>query len=174
MGELPTRQRWRLIAQGLLRALSIAVVLVAVYYYVLPLDHRSEAVTVWVLAIGIALLVAMIVWQVTAIARSAYPGIRALEAVAATIPFFLLLFASAYVFLSRDDPATFSEPLSRTDAIYFTVTVFSTTGFGDISARGDTARLVVTAQMLLDLVILGLGIRVILGAVQRGRANRQP
>lgn len=31
--------------------------------------------------------------------------------------------------------------------------------------------LVVTAQMLLDLVVLGLGIQVILGAVKRGKAN---
>ena len=34
--------------------------------------------------------------------------------------------------------------------------------------------LVVTAQMLLDLVVLGLGIQVILGAVKRGKANADP
>jgi len=31
------------------------------------------------------------------------------------------------------------------------------------------ARLVVTGQMIADLVVLGLGVRVLLSAVQRGR-----
>ena len=65
----------------------------------------------------------------------------------------------------------FTEPLTRSDSLYLTVTIFATVGFGDISARAVTARLVVTAQMLLDLVVLGLGIHVILGAVKRGKAN---
>jgi voltage-gated potassium channel len=59
--------------------------------------------------------------------------------------------------------------LTRTDALYFTVTVFTTVGFGDIVATTQLARLVVTVQMILDLVVLGLGVRVFLGAVQRGR-----
>ena len=124
-----------------------------------------------VLAIGVALLAAMIAWQVRAIERSDYPGIRAVQALASTTPLFLLLFASTYFVLSRDDAATFTEPLSRSDSLYFTVTIFATVGFGDISAQTETARLVVTAQMLLDLVVLGLGIQVILGAVKRGKAD---
>ena len=83
----------------------------------------------------------------------------------------LLLFASTYFILSRDDAATFTEPLTRSDSLYFTVTIFATVGFGDISAHTQTARLVVTTQMLLDLVVLGLGIQVILGAVKRGKAG---
>ena len=51
------------------------------------------------------------------------------------------------------------------------MTIFATVGFGDISAQTESARLFVTAQMLLDLVILGLGLQVILGAVKRGKAN---
>ena len=49
------------------------------------------------------------------------------------------------------------EDLSRTDALYFTVTVFSTVGFGDISPTSESARLVVSGQMILDLFILGFG-----------------
>jgi voltage-gated potassium channel len=52
-----------------------------------------------------------------------------------------------------------------------TVTLFSTVGFGDITPQQETARLLVTTQMLLDLVILGLGLQAILGAVKRGRAS---
>jgi voltage-gated potassium channel len=163
------RRRW-LIARGLLRALVTAVVMVALYY-VLPLDRRSDAAVFVVLVVGIVLLAGMIAWQARAIVRSDYPGIRAVQALASTTPLFLLLFASTYFVLSLDDAATFTEPLTRSDSIYFTVTIFTTVGFGDISAKAETTRLVVTAQMLLDLVVLGLGIQVILGAVKQGKAN---
>jgi voltage-gated potassium channel len=51
--------------------------------------------------------------------------------------------------------------------------VFTTVGFGDITAKSEGARLLVTGQMITDLIILGIGAKVILGAVTRGR-QRQP
>ena len=101
-------------------------------------------------------------WQLRAIAQSKNPGLRALEGLFLAIPLFLLLFAAAYYLMSRADASDFTATLSRTDALYFTVTIFSTVGFGDISAKAEAARLVVTAQMFLDLIILGLGVRIIL------------
>ena len=71
--------------------------------------------------------------------------------------------------MSRGDSSSFTEDLSRTDALYLTVTIFSTVGFGDISPKLASARVVVSAQMILDLVLLGLGVRILLNAVQRGR-----
>ena len=71
--------------------------------------------------------------------------------------------------MSRGDASSFTEELSRTDALYLTVTIFSTVGFGDISPKVESARLVVSTQMILDLVILGLGVRILLNAVERGR-----
>jgi voltage-gated potassium channel len=170
MERLTARRRRWLVMLGLLRALATAVILVALYY-VLPLDRRSDTYVLAEIAIGVALLTGVIVWELRAIIRSRYPAIRATQALATTTPLFLLFFASMYFIMGLDDVAAFTEPLSRSDALYFTVTVFSTVGFGDISAQTETGRLVVTAQMLLDLVILGLGIQVILGAVKRGKAS---
>ena len=170
MGTLTARRRRWLITRGLLRALATTVVLVALYY-VLPLNRLSDVNVFVVLAVGVALLTGTITWQVRAIERSNYPAIRAVQSLASTTPFVLLLFASIYLILSLKDPEMFTEPLTRSDSLYLTVTIFATVGFGDISARAVTARLVVTAQMLLDLVVLGLGIHVILGAVKRGKAN---
>jgi voltage-gated potassium channel len=170
VADLTRRRRWWLIVRGLFRAAATAAILVALYY-VLPLDRRSDVYVLLELAIGFGVLVGMIAWQVRAIVRSDYPAIRAAEALAATTPLFLLLFAATYFVLGLDDPAMFTERLSRSDALYFSITIFSTVGFGDISPQAETARLVVAAQMLLDLVVLGLGIRLILGAVQRGRAQ---
>jgi hypothetical protein len=76
--------------------------------------------------------------------------------------------------MASHDPASFTaDNLTRTDALYFTVTVFATVGFGDISAASQAARLLVTAQMILDLIVLGLGIRVFIGAVEEGRRRQE-
>ena len=67
----------------------------------------------------------------------------------------------------------FSEPLTRTDALYFTVTVFSTVGFGDITAKTEAARLVVTGQDDRRPGHHRARVKVIAGAVKQGR-QRQP
>jgi voltage-gated potassium channel len=157
------------IVRGLLRSAFTAAAMVAIYYIV-PLEGRTPSFLLLELGIALVLLTVVIAWQVRAIIASDHPGIRASYALASSTPSFLLVFSAAYVILSLDDSAAFSEPLSRSDSIYFTVTVFSTVGFGDITPVTEAARLVVVAQMILDLVVLGLGVRLILTAVQRGRA----
>ena len=88
------------------------------------------------------------------------------------LPFYLVLFASTYFLMERASAANFTQPLTRTDALYFTVTVFATVGFGDITAKSETARVELIVQMIGDLALLGAGLRVLLGAVQRGRERR--
>ena len=120
------------VLRSLLRATLTSTVLVVLYYR-LPLTGALEASTVALLLAGLALFAGVITWQVRAILRSDYPGLRAIEALAAAIPLFLLVFAATYLKLAAAQPSAFSEPLSRTDALYFTITVFSTVGFGDIT-----------------------------------------
>ena len=62
--------------------------------------------------------------------------------------------------------------MTRTNALYFTVTVFTTVGFGDITAQTDAAWLLVTGQMVLDLIVLGVGARIVVGAIGRRRQQR--
>jgi hypothetical protein len=50
--------------------------------------------------------------------------------------------------------------------------VFTTVGFGDITAKSEGARLLVTGQMAADLIILGIRAKIILGAVTRSRQNQ--
>lgn len=161
------KEHWRPLVLGLLRSAAAAVVLVALYY-LLPLDHiRNVTAT---LVVGLLILVAVTAWQLRAVIMSRAPGVRAMEALATTLPLFLLLFALAYHTMSNADPGTFTGPaMTRTDALYFTVTVFATVGFGDITAVSQTARLVVTAQMLLDLLALGLVVRAFFEAVHLGK-----
>jgi hypothetical protein len=74
--------------------------------------------------------------------------------------------------MERASAAAFTQPLTKTDALYFTVTVFSTVGFGDITAKSEIARVVVIIQMLGDLALLAVGARLLLEAVHRGQQAR--
>ena len=162
-------RRWWPVAVVTVRVVLTASVLVALYY-LLPLDvSDSHLSTVAKLVLGFVVLIGLMTWQIRTITQSESPALRAVEGLAVAVPLFILLFASAYYLMSQADEASFTAPLSRTDGLYFAVTIFSTVGFGDISARAESARLVVTAQMILDLLVLGLGARIVFSAVQRGR-----
>ena len=161
----------RLVLRALLRALLTAAALV-VLYYALPITGQAGSSPTVVLAVGLLVFAVAITWQVQAILRAQYPALRAIEALGAAIPLFLIVFASAYLLLADNQAGAFSEPLDKTDALYFTVTVFSTVGFGDITPRGELARVVTMVQMLGDLLVLGLIVRVMLLAV-RTRVQRR-
>jgi voltage-gated potassium channel len=166
---------WHLRPAGLaaLRSLAAAIVLVALYF-LLPLDHLAAVPLAVILVVGLLVLLAVTGWQLRLVVRARYPAIRAGEALATTVPLFLLLFASVYFAMARASPASFSaHSLTRTDSLYFTVTTFSTVGYGDITATSQAARLLVTVQIILDLLVLGLGIRMFIGAVQRARQEHR-
>jgi hypothetical protein len=167
----PSDQRRSRLVLALVRAAAMGVLLV-VAYFVLPFDHLSSATSILFLVLGLAGVSLIVAWEVRAILTAQYPAIKAIEALAVTAPLFLLLFSTSYYLLERATPASFSQPLTRTDALYFTVTTFSTVGFGDITAKTQGARVIVIFQMLADLIVLGFGVKVILGAVQTGRERQ--
>ena len=170
--EMEPRQRRRVLAAALLRALLIAVVLVALYY-LLPLNDEWRLSSAMRAIMGLAVFVAILIWQIQRVLSAEHPEIRAVEALAMTLPLFLLMFATTYFLLSVHAPGAFSqEHLTRTDALYLTVTIFATVGFGDISAVSQSARVAVMVQMLLDLVILGVGINAFVGAARVGRKRQ--
>lgn len=169
--ELPPRARRRVAVASLLRSLLVSAVICA-GYFLLPL-RLDGSVAVLGLVGGLTLVGILLAWQIREIARSPYPRLRAVGAMATSVPLFLAVFASTYFLMGRAQPANFSEPLTRFDAAYFTVTVFATVGFGDIVAVSQSARVVVTLQMLGDLIIVGLVARTLLGAVQRSLRHRE-
>jgi voltage-gated potassium channel len=165
-------RRFRRVLATLLRALGSTVGLVAIYY-LLPLDRTSIPLAIGMLAVGLLALGGLVAFQVWSIIRATFPALRAVGALATSVPLFLLLFAGTYYVMGGISEANFSEPLTRTDALYFTVTVFATVGFGDIVATTEGARVVVMGQMVAGIVIIGLGARIIVDAVKRGQ-QRQP
>jgi uncharacterized membrane protein YkvA (DUF1232 family) len=166
MPTLSRKERRRFLLITLVKA-AVATFGVLLVYYLIPLDRVPDGRLFLALLIEMALLVVVIWWQVRRVFNSRTPLLAAIEALAITIPLFLVIFAAMYVVLSNDQSTNFNiGSLTRTDALYFTVTVFATVGFGDITATSQLARVLVTVQMLVDLIVLGVVIRVFFGAVQ--------
>ncbi len=77
------------------------------------------------------------------------------------VVFFVLSFSWLYRVLESINPASFSEPFTDVSAIYFTIAVLSTVGFGDIRPLDDLSRAVVTIQMVLGVGLLAAAISMV-------------
>jgi hypothetical protein len=86
------------------------------------------------------------------VSRRRWPFATALLALAGTL---VVVFSMSYwqIGSARD----FGTPLTRVDAMYFTVGTLSTAGTGNLSAISERARKVQTLQMGLDLFLLVVG-----------------
>ncbi|MFL6237934.1 MAG: potassium channel family protein [Actinomycetes bacterium] len=146
----------------------IGITLLLLLYYSLPLDRAFDASTIVLLVLGLVGFCALLAVQVMQIMRSPHPRVRAMTALMTSVPLFLVLMASGYYLMAHAERGAFNEHLSRTDALYFTVTVFSTVGFGDIVPKLVEARVLVMLQMIGDLIVIGVIGRVVVGAVSAG------
>jgi voltage-gated potassium channel len=145
---------------------TLAIVLLVVAYYQAPLD-RPLTFASGALFVGALLLAALVVIaEVRGILASPRPLLRAIRVIALGLPLLLVLFAATYITVAGQQANAFTEPLSRTDGLYFTVTTFATVGYGDISPQTELARVLVTVQMLVGLVAVGVIAKVVLGAVR--------
>lgn len=172
--ELPASRRTtvKVVAGVVLRVIASITLLFTAYYLIPTRGDGGESDLPW-LVLALAIFAVIVGVQVPAIVKSDYPVARAVEALSVTIPLFLLIFARIYLSNSLAEPASFSQPLDHTTALYFTVTVFATVGFGDIVATTNGMKLLVTVQMLLNLAVLGLVIRLVTTAAQRGVARKK-
>ena len=99
------------------------------------------------------------------------PQARAIAAVGALAALLIVLFSSVYLSLSSHDVATFSEPLDHVKAMYFTITTLTSVGYGDITPRTDPVRVLVSVQMIVNLILLGGMVR-LLSLAARHSLNR--
>ncbi|MDK1344346.1 potassium channel family protein [Streptomyces sp. 378] len=65
----------------------------------------------------------------------------------------VLVFSSGYYALAQQ-PGQFTGLRTRVDALYFTVVTLATVGYGDITPRGQEARLVAVVQIVYTFVFL--------------------
>lgn len=159
--------------QSLLRTL-LAVVALLFVYFLLPLSSRDNVALGATAAVaGLVVFGAIFVRQMRQIRRAEFPVLRAVEAIALVATVFVVFMSSVHYALALYDPSSYSEAMSRLDAMYFTVTTLATVGFGDITPTSSVTRAVTMAQMVAGVALLGAGVRVLLGmarmvAEQRG------
>lgn len=166
-----TRKQRRRLTLGVLVRTSLWAVCAIALYYVLPL-HRNADFSLVLLMVGLAAFVVMVVVQVRLIMISSFPRLKAISALGVGVPLLLVVFAAVYYLIEYGEPTSFTQQLDKTGALYFAITVFATVGFGDIAPVSGVARILVSFQMLLDLVVFGVVAKVVLGAVQVGLQRR--
>jgi hypothetical protein len=117
----------------------------------------------WDLALVVGVGAGTVIGAVSlGVRRDKWPIVLGLYAVALNLG--IAEFAYAYWNLSQRAPTSFSESLTKLDAAYLSWTTFTTTGFGDISARTSRARAAVTGEMALTFIGVAGGLAVVLGS----------
>ena len=165
--EMQPRERRQALVRVVTRIVVVWIVVIGAYF-IAPIGNDTTLSTIVKLVIDLALVIGIIFWQVRQVLHADLPEVRAMEALGAIVVVFLVLFAALYLSMSHYSSPTFTQPLDHVRALYFTVTVFSTVGFGDITAKTDAARAVVSVQMIFDLVLIGAVARLLLTAARSG------
>lgn len=164
--------RHRAFVATIARSLLALGVLLGVYFLVPVGERVNDATTLIRLLLGVLLFGAVLAWQLRQILRSDVPTLRAVEALIIVIPTFIVVYASAYVSIEAAAPGSFTEPIDKTASLYFTIVTLGTVGFGDISPVSAVARMAVSSQVLLDLVLIGVVLRLLTGAARRSLDRR--
>lgn len=167
----PVRPSNRVLLLSALRPpIVIGVLLVA--YAVVPLRGGQTSLAVTVTAcVGLVVFGGVFVHQVRRIKRSATPTLAGAEALVLVYGTFLVQFAVLYVTVSANDPGAFDEVLNRVGGLYLSITVLSTVGFGDITPAGDLARILVSIQMLADIVLIASAFRILSTTARKAAAE---
>lgn len=158
------------IAETALRT-TVMLALITAVYYALPLRgslfdlDAGGAVSIVVVLAGLTGFALLLRKQLaTAADRSALAVAQRLL----TALYLLIFFFAVVYYAMNQDGREFADLDTKTDALYFAVTVTSTVGFGDVHAIGQTGRVVVTLQMIFNVVYVGTAIRLLSRRLERG------
>lgn len=149
------------------------VLIIALLLSRTPKEQNFQAVGVIIGMLVLASIYIMFfIRSVRAVQKSKFPNIRAGEAMLSSGILLLAIFASIYSVISLQDPEAFTEVLTPFSSMYFSLTILATVGFGDIAPHTVMARSVAMAQMVLDLVFIGVLVRVFTNVAKRSLSNR--
>lgn len=161
----------RLLLAGAARVLGV-IAATLVVYLLIPVEGEGARAIAVAACLGIATILTVFARQISRVSRSRRPVLAAVEALVLVFGLFLCLFALLYVSMSVSDPEAFTQPLDKVAGIYFTTTVLTTVGFGDISPVSSTARVMVTLQMVLGMVLIGTAFKALGFSAKRAVDSR--
>lgn len=162
----PDRRAKQAVVWGIARSALLGLGVLAVYW-LLPIDSFDSILTIAVMvtfSLGVWLF--YVVRELVRLRNSPYPLVRLSGALISTIMLLVVLFAQVFLTLDHAETGSFSEPLTKMAALYFSMTVTATVGFGDIVAKTDIARAIVTFQMFVNLVLLAAALRGLITVAQ--------
>ena len=163
VAPVPTR---KLVYTGLTIVVPLAI------YFLIPLDGRlGEVLAVGLVLATVGSLVPLSFQQARLVLRSQHPLFDALRCLISGFVLLVVSFSSAYYVLATSYEDQINDLETKLDAVYFTVTIISTVGFGDISASGQTARGIVTMQMIVNFALLGVALRVVSWALKERQGS---
>lgn len=145
-------------------------------YFLMPFGEGAIArslVRLLVFAVGVVLVGALIVWHIRVLLREDGPVAPRIEGLLVAIYLAVIVFAAGYFVLARTDEGQFVGLATKVDALYFSLTTVTTTGFGDVYAAGQAARILVSVQIVFDVAVLGAAVAVMRAALpaRRRRAD---
>ena len=157
----------------------LTIVVPVVVYFAMPLDREFGVLIATVLVItAAASLIPLSIRQAQMVLTSGDPLFDAMRCIVSALVFLVISFSSAYFVLAANYDNQIKGLDTKLDGIYFTITILATVGFGDISATGQTARGIVSVQMVVNFAVLAVSLRVITWALkERGPqafARRMP
>lgn len=147
------RTGWQAARPWIVRAGIAAAVVLA--YFLLPLDHLGpqRPVLSWVLFALLLTVVAVLLLRQIRHVFLDRPDTRPGVVISLLIVLSVHVFSATYYALAKQ-PGQFSGLHTRLDALYFTVVTLATVGYGDITPRGQAARLVTVLQITYSFVFL--------------------
>jgi len=158
------RARWILLGE---------LLLMITVFFLLPLNTGGLGWRLLLYGLGILLVVGVVFRQVGRHLEGADNAVR-VDSLILALVLSSLLFALSYAAISAAEPGQIDGLSSRLDALYFSITIVATVGFGDIHAAGELARGFVTMQMVFNLVIIAAAVPVLTRsmAARRRRSSR--
>ena len=152
------------VRHSILRSVVIVALLFTAFAF-LPLRGEYWWIGFLVGALLLVTTIPLAVSRLQRVLNSERPAFEAAEALVQLLAMLLTGFAAVLYGMNRDGSQVTGLD-TRIDAIYFAVTVMSTVGFGDIHAESQAARVVVTFQIVFDLLFVGVAVRVFVGAAK--------
>jgi voltage-gated potassium channel len=149
-----------------LRETTVVLLLLTLAYFLLPVgDHRAgpflgKAV---VALVPLALVAWLFAWQVRHSQQVLAPSLVRIQWLLSALYLIVLGFALAYAVLARISPDQMTGVDGRVAALYFSATVVSTVGLGDVHPAGHAGPLLATTQMMFDLIYIGAALRMLAG-----------
>jgi voltage-gated potassium channel len=139
----------------LLGTVGLAAVLAV--YFAVPV-HSGQSMTRVVAGTTVTLLgvaaVGLVTLREERLRHAGVPGRLTVLRLLLLLEVVMVLFSLAYYHLAVDTTGELTGIHTRVDALYFTVTIMTTVGFGDVHPVGQLSRALVTAHMAFDVAFI--------------------